>query len=293
MCEFRQRCRKKAEEADDISLLRGVSENQLRLYNGKGIFTLTQLSCTFRPRKRSRRVKRASYSRYAALHALAIREKKVHVYGTPNLPSKRVQVVFDAEGSEDGTFVYLLGALVVQGGIQKMHAFWANSPTEETKIFDAFLDLLDRYEDYALFHYGSYDKNVLRRISRTVNRMTLAESVLAHAVNILSVVHANLYFPTFSNGLKDIGRYLRCTWTDVNASGLQSLVWRAQWNKGWDPVWKEKLLTYNAEDCAALKTIANFIRSVCDVAQCRAAGEASTSAFPALAWADDVEFVRR
>jgi predicted RecB family nuclease len=100
MCEFRQQCRQKAEEADDISLLSGVGEKELKRYNRKGIFTLTQLSCTFRPRKRGKRVKRSDHPRYAALQAVAIREKKVHVYGTPDLPSKPVQMFFDAEGIE-------------------------------------------------------------------------------------------------------------------------------------------------------------------------------------------------
>src|SRR5206468_3891649 len=67
VCEFRQRCRKQAEEADDISLLSGVGEKELKRYNRKGIFTLTQLSCTFRPRKRNKRVKRTGHPRYAAL----------------------------------------------------------------------------------------------------------------------------------------------------------------------------------------------------------------------------------
>jgi predicted RecB family nuclease len=34
-CEFRQRCRKQAEEADDISLLGGVGEKELRRHNRK------------------------------------------------------------------------------------------------------------------------------------------------------------------------------------------------------------------------------------------------------------------
>jgi hypothetical protein len=87
------------EQADDISLLGSVGEKELRRYNRKGIFTLTQLSCTFRPRKRGKRVKRTAYNHYAALQALAIREGKVHVYGTPDLPHKPVQVFLDAEGT--------------------------------------------------------------------------------------------------------------------------------------------------------------------------------------------------
>jgi predicted RecB family nuclease len=115
VCEFRQSCRKQAVQSDDISLLGSVGEKELKRYNSKGIFTVTQLSCTFRPRKRAKRVKRSGYNRYLALQALAIREKKVYVYGTPDFPRKPMQVFLDAEGSEDGGFAYLLGVLVVEG----------------------------------------------------------------------------------------------------------------------------------------------------------------------------------
>ncbi len=37
LCEFRQRCRTQAEKADDISLLAGVGEKELKRYNRKGI----------------------------------------------------------------------------------------------------------------------------------------------------------------------------------------------------------------------------------------------------------------
>jgi len=257
-CEFRQRCREQAEQADDISLLETVGEMELRRYNRKGLFTLTQLSCTFRLRKRGKRVKRTDWPRYPALQALAIRERKVHVLGTPDLPKKPVQVFLDAEGVEDGSFDYLLGVLVVEGEGQTMHSFWANSPDQEVQIFDAFLDLLDDREDFALFHYGGYERRLLRRMSGVVARKGLVDRALDKAVNVLSFLHANVYFPTFSNGLKDVGRYLGCTWTDKDASGLQSLVWRDRWEHMRDQCWKDRLLTYNAEDCAACQaTIRN------------------------------------
>src|SRR5262249_22260736 len=186
MCEFRQRCRGQAEQADDISLLAGVGEKELHRYNRKGLFTLTQLSCTFRPRKRNKRVKTAGHPRYAALRALAIRERKVHVYGTPDMPRKPVQVFLDAEGSEDGGFIYLLGVLVAEGDDQTMHSFWADSPAEEVRAFDAFLDLLDGREEFALFHYGSHERKLLERMRKVVRRNELVDRALAKAVNVLS-----------------------------------------------------------------------------------------------------------
>src|SRR5262245_57954684 len=240
VCEFRQRCRKKAEEADDISLLGSVGEKELKRYHRKGIFTLTQLSCTFRPRKKRKRVKRQVSGRYAALQALAIREKKVHVYGTPDLPRKPVQVFFDAEGNEDGSFAYLLGVLVVNGEAQRMHSYWADSPDAEVQAFDAFLDLLKGYEDFSLFHYGRYEKTLLKRMRKVVERKDLVDRAVDKTVNVLTAIHASIYFPTYSNGLKEVGRYLGCTWTDENASGLQSLVWRTRWELSRKQCWKEK-----------------------------------------------------
>jgi predicted RecB family nuclease len=287
-CEFRQRCRTRAEEEGDISLLSGVGEKELQRYNRKGIFTLTQLSCTFRPRKRGKRVKRTSYNHYPALQALAIREKKVHVYGSPDIQHKPVQVFFDAEGNEDGTFAYLLGVLVVEGDSHKMHSFWANSPDQEVQAFDAFLDLLGGREDFVLFHYGNYERKLLRRMRKVVKRTQLAGHLLTKAVNLLSVIHASVYFPTFSNGLKEIGRYLGCTWTEVEASGLQSLVWRARWEQTREQGWKDKLLAYNAEDCAALRKVTEFVQAVSEAARSQGEGVGANQLDSTLAWADEV-----
>jgi predicted RecB family nuclease len=50
-CEFRDRCKQKAVETDDLSLLAGITEDERIKYRSKGIFTVTQLSYTFRPRR--------------------------------------------------------------------------------------------------------------------------------------------------------------------------------------------------------------------------------------------------
>src|SRR5205807_3556332 len=52
VCEFRARCRQAASEKDDLSLLAGLSEKERKKQHDKGIFTVTQLSYTFRPRRK-------------------------------------------------------------------------------------------------------------------------------------------------------------------------------------------------------------------------------------------------
>ena len=71
-CEFQTRCRKLAIEKDDLSLLESLTEKERKKLHSKGIFTVTQLSYTFRPRKRSRRsANRIDHCH--SLKALAIR----------------------------------------------------------------------------------------------------------------------------------------------------------------------------------------------------------------------------
>ena len=50
-CQFQTRCRQKAIEKDDLSLLSSMTERERTDFNSKGIFTVTQLSCTFLARR--------------------------------------------------------------------------------------------------------------------------------------------------------------------------------------------------------------------------------------------------
>ena len=89
------------------------------------------------------------------------------------------------------------------------------------------------------------------------------DRVLKALVNTLSLIYSHVYFPTFSNGLKDVGACLGCSWTEPEASGIQSLVWRMRWETTKGEEWKQRLITYNLEDCAALKRVTDFISTRC------------------------------
>ena len=86
VCEFRQRCHDQAVQEDNISLLRGMGEKEIKRFARKGILTVTQLAHTFRPRRRGKRSPPKSNRRYHALQALALRDKRVYVFGTPKSP---------------------------------------------------------------------------------------------------------------------------------------------------------------------------------------------------------------
>ena len=55
-CEYRDHCRAKGVDKDDLSLLSGLTEKEQARLNQKGIFTVNQLSHTFRPRRRPKQL---------------------------------------------------------------------------------------------------------------------------------------------------------------------------------------------------------------------------------------------
>src|SRR5271165_4764023 len=46
---------------------------------------------------------------------------------------------------------------------------------------------------------------------------------------VLSLIYANTYFPTYTNELKEIATHLQFKWSILGATGLNSIIWRAQW----------------------------------------------------------------
>jgi predicted RNA-binding Zn-ribbon protein involved in translation (DUF1610 family) len=118
---------------------------------------------------------------------------------------------------------------------------------------------VSRHDDFLVFCYGAYERAFLKRMRKHAKNRKRVDRVLKSLVNVLSLVYAHFYFPTYSNGLKEVGACLGCTWSDPDASGVQSMVWRLYWESTHEAQWKQKLTTYNLEDCAALKRVTEFL----------------------------------
>ena len=266
-CEFKARCRQLALEKDELSLLSGTTEKEVWKLHSRGIFSVTQLSYTFRARRRPKRFTSKSEKYSHALKALAIRERKIHIAGQPELKIAGHHVYLDVEGIPDRDFYYLIGLRIKVGDSYVQHAFWANDESQEKEIWEAFLQVLAKIERPQLIHYGSYETTFLKRMkerySEAGENPAFLDQLIADAVNLLSVIYARIYFPTYSNGLKDIARYLGFHWSESDASGLHTLMWRSEWEFSKDSSLKQKLLTYNAEDCEALERVTSIAAQLC------------------------------
>jgi predicted RecB family nuclease len=258
-CEFAARCHKQAVREDNISLLRGLGQKAVTAYSRKGILTVTQLAHTFRPRRRGKRAGGPNRKRYHALQALAVRDHRVYVLGAPAIPSGGVTIYLDLEGVPDDDFVYLIGLIVCDGNSQTSYSFWANEKGHERDIFEQFLNVVASYDAPTIIAYGGYERAFIRRMRKHTRRRKLVDGVLDRLVNLLGIIYAHFYFPTYGNGLKEIGQLIGCRWTEEQASGARSLLWRRRWETSGDDTWKTKLVTYNQEDCAALLAVTDYV----------------------------------
>ena len=268
MCLFRRPCREQAETEDNLSLLDRMTPKIMSQYNKNGIFTIKQLSYLYRPRRKRKRAGRHTLRFNFALQVLAIRNQKIYVHELPSVGTQPECIFLDVEGLPDQGFIYLIGLIVCTVEATERYSFWANSVADEKTIFESFLQTVEKHPDAPIYHYGSYESKYITRIAK--NYDINCENTNARLVNINTYVFGKIYFPLRSNSLKEIGRFLGTKWSDENASGLQSVVWRLRWDECNEDDLKQKLIRYNMEDCEALRRLLSELRNIALAATDRA-----------------------
>lgn len=259
VCEFRGSCLQKLIERDDLSLLAGLKPNEIVQKNNRGIFSVKQLSYLFRPKKNPYQKRKF----LPELKALAIREGKTFIQVIPSLKPVETEVFLDFEGIMDRDFNYLIGAIIRNNNIEKGYSFWADSDEAEAKIFIELINLLKSLGNFTIYHYGSYETKALKKISKKLpQHHEFLNLMLSNSFNLLNVFIHGVYPPTYSNGLKEIARFLKFDWTEKEVSGLQSTIWRYLWESTHNDELKQKLIKYNFEDCKALVIIYDWLRNI-------------------------------
>ena len=252
-CPFKNVCSQQAEGADDLSLLDRMTPKAIGRYQNKGIFTVKQLSFLFKPRRRRRRYAARPLHFDLEIQALAIRTGKIYIQTVPEIQRSDIELFLDIEGIPDRQFSYLIGLLIRDHQVSAHHVFWADTMEDEESIWRMFFEKAKEYPDVPIYHYGSYEVRVIESLAKRFGPDVTC--IGKRLVNLNSQVYGKVYFPVRSNGLKVLGKFLGASWTEPDASGLQSLVWRYRWETGREEAYKQKLISYNAEDCQALHVL--------------------------------------
>ena len=198
------------------------------------------------------------------MKALSLREHQTYLQNVPQFPLIETELFIDFEGLPDEHYVYLIGVLMRQGGCEKRFSFWADSAHDEERIFTQLFDLIGPLNDFRFYHYGSYEIQQLQRFNKNMKNAydRVLQKIFENAINILSSFISDVYPPTYTNGLKEIATFLGFMWSHSEASGLQSIAWRKQWELTRTSLQKDWLLQYNLEDCQALHYVKEWLGQI-------------------------------
>src|SRR5437016_4548201 len=263
LCEYQTRCRAELLAKDDLSLLANIKRKEIDRFNNRGIFTVNQLSYTFRPPKQKKAPDNWRRSEHS-LKALALREKRTYILKAPSFPDCATEIYIDFEGLPDEGFIYLIGMSVFSGTSNRHYSFWADSRDDADGLIEQLLKALAAFENCPIYHYGAFESRVLKNYRSRANEPSAKDidRILQTAVNILPMFASHVYPPTHTNQLKEIATFLGFQWTDTQLFGPGSIARGRKWEADGDVAHKDALIRYNTEDCLALKTVKHWLTSL-------------------------------
>jgi predicted RecB family nuclease len=279
VCDFQPRCRDLAVERDDLSLLSAMTGKERAKCNANGVFSITQLSYGYRPRRRKHNRTDAESSKKTGkraapifrsdhkLKALAVKKNQIHVVGAPSIKLNGPPTFLDVEGMPDRDFYYLIGFRFESGCEHVERSFWADRLDGERAIWESCLRELKAIGNTQIVSYGAYETRFLRQMKERYvlapDDVEFVDRLIGTSVNLVGCIYGRIYFPTFSNSLKEVGRYLGFEWNWPQASGAAALSLRRAWELSADDGLKREVIGYNMDDCRAAAKVADAIVRIC------------------------------
>ena len=200
------------------------------------------------------------------LKALAIKKNQIHVIGAPSLKLEGLPTFLDVEGMPDRDFYYLIGLRFESSGVSMERSFWADRSDGEREIWENCLVTLKSIENAQIVSYGAYEARFLKRMKeryvREPDDVEFVDKLIKTSVNLVSHIFGRVYFPTYTNGLKEVARYLGFEWTWQHASGAAAPLLRRDWELSANERHKRELIDYNMSDCGATAKVAGALERI-------------------------------
>jgi predicted RecB family nuclease len=205
ICEFQKSCRERLIERDDISLLSSINKEDAARWKNKGIFTILQLSYTFKYKKREE-LESSNSKPDASLKALALREKKTYIKKIPEITTSDTEVYLDFEGIPDEDFIYLIGVVIKTKENEYYIYSWIDSKDKQKHLFEWLFSIIGRFQNPHIFHYGSYEVRVLEKFDKFSNNAYQKEIdfIKENSTNILTFLHLQSMFRHILIALKKL-----------------------------------------------------------------------------------------
>lgn len=218
---------------------RGVGEDRLRTFHGRAVLLNTPGS-------------------------------KPYLKAPLSLPVSSVEFFFDIEVDPLRDLTYLHGIVERRNGdtaSERFVAFFTDEETAEAEreAFAKAVAFLTSEPSATIWYYSKYERTLYRKLQARYPDVCDPEDIEAlfdptRAIDLYNdVVTKATEWPTNDQSIKTLAKHLGFAWRDTNPSGAASIEWFDQWVRTRDPAVKERILSYNEDDCRATRVLLDGI----------------------------------
>jgi predicted RecB family nuclease len=301
LCRWKERCDAQRFADDHLSLVAGMRRDQSLRMSRAGITTLERLALV----DADTDVPKIPRATFEGLHAQARLQLEQRRTGTPIYellepeerrgfallpPPSEGDLFFDMEGDplyENG-LEYLFGAVSVDEGEPRFHAFWGHDRAQEKRAFEEFIDFLaerlERYPELHVYHYSHYEPTALKRLmglhgtrEQEVDDL-LRKGVL---VDLYKVVKQGIRISQPGYGIKKVEAFYMEQRDTAVTEGGESIVAYEQWIETGEQRILDEIAEYNEEDCVSTLKLRDWLLGLRE--------EAEADFGPAIRWEEPEE----
>ena len=257
-------CFSDAKDCNDVSLIYRLSQaDQRRLY-GVGIRTVADLAASD-VNDLQAKLEDWPFDQIVRFvnQAKVLSSESPLILRKSSFPEVEHEIYFDIESDPTRDIDYLLGYLVKsKNGETKYDYFLAKDKSEEPATWKKFLDFLAKLDNFVIYHYAYYERQVFDRLALHYGAPSvLVDKFRENTIDLHQALVDSAVFPLYFYSLKDVAGYLGYKWDDPRAGGAESVVWYNDWlDKNEDSTMK-KILKYNEDDVRATLLIKEWLET--------------------------------
>lgn len=175
----------------------------------------------------------------------------------PDLQKAPVEAFFDVESIPGDNLIYLFGVAIRDENGVRFEYDLAEHAGQQEAAWNAFLTRMDTF-DGPVYHYGTYEKTVVRQLVATFGEAPRADRIQARLVDIEKMLKNSVVLPLLGYSLKDVDKYIGFKRSDT-MKGDDSILEYLAWLEDGDYAHLERIISYNEEDCRATLAIRDWL----------------------------------
>ncbi|MBI2003780.1 MAG: TM0106 family RecB-like putative nuclease [Parcubacteria group bacterium] len=256
-------CEEETKGCEDVSLIHGISQRDQRDLYEKKIKTVRQLA------EADIKFLEEGLEGWNYDKLIRIRNQaEVLISGRPlitqhyNFPEVENEIYFDVESDPTRGIIFMFGLLDKKQNRKTadFQYFLAKDKEDEKKIWEEFLTFLNRQKNFAVYHYGYYEKHVLQQMEKRYGAPSpLMRKFRENSLDLYNITTNSAIMPLYFYSLKDVAGFIGYKWNDEGAGGGEAMLWYDQWQETGKKEFLEKLIKYNEDDVRATLLVKEWL----------------------------------